>query len=284
MFFCKIKLIVLIVLTFLGVTLPSLVFSQYFYKDIWNTSQLNRDSKKLKDENIKAILMKSFEDDGSISEGFFCERKFDKDFSVSTMMSKSYITGNSVTLTFYNDGAMVTRVIDSTASSVNRTDYAYDHKRLKTLNTWTHSSTANDGIKESHEYIYNSAGQLDRMIRKKMGVEFSTINFVLDKAGNVTEEYESVHGKLVKSFFYYYDERNRLTDVVHNSERAKRLLPDYLYEYDASGQPIQMISTEEMTSNYFIWKYLYNERNLKKTEKCFSKEKRLLGSIEFSYK
>jgi len=78
--------------------------------------------------------------------------------------------------------------------------------------------------------------------------------------------------------------KNRLTDIVHFNQVARRLLPDYMYEYNATNLPRQMISTEEAGSNYFIWKYTYNDKNLRETEKCFSKEKRLLGTIEYEYK
>ena len=77
---------------------------------------------------------------------------------------------------------------------------------------------------------------------------------------------------------------NRLTDVVHFNERAGRLLPDYMYEYDSLNKPSQMISTEEGGNNYFIWKYKYNDKNLREAEKCFSREKRILGTIEYEYK
>ena len=87
-----------------------------------------------------------------------------------------------------------------------------------------------------------------------------------------------------KKYFYYYDDKSRLTDVVHFNEIARRLLPDYMYEYNSANQPRQMISTEEGGSNYFIWKYTYNDKNLRETEKCFSKEKRLLGTIEYEYR
>jgi hypothetical protein len=44
-----------------------------------------------------------------------------------------------------------------------------------------------------------------------------------------------------------------------------------------------MINTEEGGSYYFIWKYLY-ENELRVKEKCYSKEKRLMGTIEYEYK
>jgi hypothetical protein len=56
-----------------------------------------------------------------------------------------------------------------------------------------------------------------------------------------------------------------------------------MYEYNSLNLPVQMISTEEGGNNYFIWQYSYNDKNLREKEKCFSKEKRLLGSIEYEY-
>jgi hypothetical protein len=122
------------------------------------------------------------------------------------------------------------------------------------------------------------------MLRKKNNVLISTIHFVTDANGNVVEENVEGNNSPDKKYFYYYNDKGRLTDVVHFNEIANRLLPNYMYEYSSSNQPNQMISTEEGGNNYFIWKYTYNDKNLRETEKCFSKEKRLLGTIEYEYK
>ncbi len=44
-----------------------------------------------------------------------------------------------------------------------------------------------------------------------------------------------------------------------------------------------MTTTEEGGSYYYIWKYTY-DNGLRLKEKCFSKEKRLMGTIEYEYK
>jgi hypothetical protein len=49
--------------------------AQYYYKDILNTIQLNKEFSILKDQQIKIIKLKSFEDNDEPSEGFFCEKK-----------------------------------------------------------------------------------------------------------------------------------------------------------------------------------------------------------------
>ena len=60
-------------------------------------------------------------------------------------------------------------------------------------------------------------------------------------------------------------------------------MPDFLFEYNSAGQVTQMITTEEgISNNYFTWKKTYND-GLRIIEKCFSKEKELLGYFEFEY-
>ena len=69
---------------------------QYYYKDIWNNLQLVKEFNLLKNDNLKTVKIKSFEDDGEPSEGFFCEKKINKNYTQSQMISKSNITGQSL--------------------------------------------------------------------------------------------------------------------------------------------------------------------------------------------
>ena len=101
-----------------------------------------------------------------------------------------------------------------------------------------------------------------------------------DDKNNVSIEKNTKTGR---KFYYYYDEKNRLTDIVHANERTERLLPDYMFEYNAQSLLSQMTTVEEGSNYYFIWKYTYSD-GLRSKEKCFSKEKRLMGSIEYDYK
>ena len=120
--------------------------------------------------------------------------------------------------------------------------------------------------------------------KRKNNIEVSTINFTVDDKGNIIDEEEITKGVKGKKYLYYYDDKNRLTDVVHYNARAKRLLPDYMYEYTTAGQIKQMTTTEDNISNYFIWIYTYNDQRLRVSEKCYSKERRILGSIQYEYK
>ena len=259
--------------------------AQYFYKDIWSTQQMIKEFASLKNENIKSVIIKSFEDDGQPSEGFFCERKMDKNFNRSELVSRSYITAPSFLTTYYNDKGWVTRTIDSTSETVNRSDYEYDAKgRITLISNFTRAGEEKTGITENRQYFYDATGRAQKMLRKKNNTEVATVNFTLDEKGNVVDEQEIIKGRNGKKYFYYYDVKNRLTDVVHYNKLAKRMLPDYMYEYNQLNQATQMITAEDGVNNYFIWKYTYNDQRLKETEKCFSKERRLLGTIQYQYK
>ncbi len=266
-------------------TISSAANAQFFYKDIWTIQQLTKEFVTLKNENIRTVSIKSFEDDGEPSEDFFCERKIDRTFTKSEMISRSNITQQSLLVSFYNERGWIIKTIDSTQTSLARSEYEYDNKgRIIRITNFTKANDENGGITETHQYIYNTNGKPEKMIRRKNNADISSINFMVDDKGNVIDEEEIIRGKKGRKYFYYYDDKNRLTDVVHYNERAKRLLPDYMYEYNPQGQIKQMISTEDNISNYFIWKYTYNDRRLRESEKCFSKERRLLGSIQYEYK
>ncbi len=274
---------------FSGITLliaiSSAANAQFFYKDIWTIQQLTKDFSILKNENVRTVVIKSFEDDGEPSQDFFCERKIDRDFTKSETVTRSIITQQSLLVSYYNERGWLIKTVDSTQTSLSRVEYTYDNKgHIIMVTNFTKANDENGGITETHQYIYNATGKPEKMIRRKNNADISTINFTIDDKGNVIDEEEIIRGVKGRKYFYYYDDKNHLTDVVHYNERAKRLLPDYMYEYNQSGQIKQMISTEDNISNYFTWKYTYNDQRLRESEKCYSKEKRLLGSIQYEYK
>jgi YD repeat-containing protein len=258
--------------------------AQYFYKDLWSNRQVVKEFAILKNDKLKTIKIKSFEDDGEPSDGFFCEKKINKNYTQSQMISKSNVTGQSLLVSDYNNAGLPVKTTDDTPNSTSITQYEYDdHGRLSLVKTVTKGEDDSDSIVETREYFYDQNGVPLKMLRKKNNMLISTILFSSDANGNVTEENVEGSGAIDKKYYYYYDDKNRLTDVVHFNERAGRLLPNYMYEYNSLDQLSQMISTEEGNSNYLIWQYTYNDKGLRETEKCFSREKRLLGTIDYSY-
>ena len=83
--------------------------------------------------------------------------------------------------------------------------------------------------------------------------------------------------------FYYYDDKNRLTDIVRFNEKLKQLLPDYIFEYEDNGELSTMTVIPEGSSDYQKWYYKYDDSGLRLAEFCYNKKTELLGKIEYDY-
>lgn len=278
----KISFYILACLVVISVTCISEVNAQYYYKDIMATIKENKEFSILKNGNIKRIKITSFDENDQPSEGFFCEKKINKNFSQSQLMTNSNITGESLLVTDYNDKGDVVKTTTTTPHTTNTVEYKYDEEgKIILILTNTVADGDSSGISETHEFFYEN-GRPAKMIRKKNNVVISTITFIADDKGNIIEEAPT--GKSGdKKYFYYYDDKNRLTDVVYYNQIAERLLPDYMFEYNENNQTKQMISVDETGRNYFIWRYSYDDKELPEIQKCYSKEKQLLGTIQFEY-
>src|SRR5215211_656280 len=131
--------------------------AQYFYKDIWNPRQLTKEMSILKNEKIRTISVKSFEDNGEPSEGFFCEKKIDKDYSLSETMTRSLVTSQSLLATHFNSKGLITQTTDSSESSISRTEYFYNNNdEITAVKTFTKADDDAGGIEETHNYSYNA--------------------------------------------------------------------------------------------------------------------------------
>lgn len=247
-----------------------------------NNNEQNKEFSILKNGDIKLIKVSSFDDKDQPSEGFFCEKKINKKFSQSEMMSKSNITGQSVLVTDYDKNGKVIKTTTNTPTTTNTVEFEYDSiGHLSLICTRTIADGDSSGITETHAYTYAN-GTPEKMIRKKNNIVVATITFVKDGKGNVIEE-DPTGSTNDKKYYYYYDDSNRLTDVVHFNVIANRLLPDYMFEYTKGDEPSQMVSVDETGRNYFIWRYAYDDKQLPEIQKCYSKEKQLLGTIQFDY-
>lgn len=256
--------------------------AQYYYKDLMSTFQLNQEFNILKNAKLHIIKISSFDENDQPSKGFFCEKKINKNYSQSQMLSKSNITGESLLQTDYNPMGEIIKTTTTTPTTTNTIEFKYnDSGNISVITTNTIADGDSNGILETHEYFYKD-GKPVKMIRTRNNTIISTIIFLSDNKGNIIEEDPSGKG-LDQKYYYYYDDNNRLTDVVHFNVVAKKLLPDYMFEYNNESKPKQMISVDETGRNYFIWRYAYNDKKLPEIQKCYSKEKKLLGTIQFDY-
>ncbi|MEJ7610168.1 MAG: hypothetical protein WKF88_03205 [Ferruginibacter sp.] len=257
--------------------------AQYYYKDIVSNKQLLADMKVYRENKVKAITLKSFDDDGSESVGFFFEKKFSRDFRKTEMFTRADIAPASESSSAFDADGKLLSTYDSSAISVTEIKYRYDDKnRIGSILSVVRSRDEDfhNVISEEHIYTYNETDTPLRMSLVKNGRDTTVILFGKDEKGNIAIEKDT---KNASKYYYYYDGKKRLTDIVHENESSRRLKPDYIFEYNSAGLVSQMTAVQEGTNNYFIWKYTY-DNGMRIKERVYSNERRLMGSIEYEYK
>ena len=260
------------------------VVAQYYYKDIILTKQISERCKIYKENAVKAVRLSSFEGTGEPTEGFVCEQTVTNNFSeISTYTHSNSSSASSLT-TFYDTKGLLKKTIDTSDTYQSTTDYAYDSTGHIISITNTSLETDNQ-VKDEEQHIwkYNQNGKPSGMLKIKNGTDTTYIQFLEDEKGNVSEERAMRHKTNLPAIYYYYNNENRLTDIVRYNAKAQRLLPDYIFEYDNKGRIVSMLFVPAGSSDYQKWIYEYNERGLKWKESCFNKRKILLGRIEYQY-
>lgn len=256
--------------------------AQFYFRDIISNKLLLAEMALYKEKKIRKIKIRSFEDDGSESEGFFCEKRLSKDYEKTEFLTNSNVSGSSLFTSYFNDKGKLEKTKDSSSISVTINTYTYDDAgRILSILSSIKSSDDdfNTELLEEHIYTYNNRNLPNKMTRVRNHTDSTLFLFGEDEQHNISIEKDS---KNAGKYYYYYDNKNRLTDIVHFNEYKQKLLPDYLFEYDQLDQLIQMTATEEGGSDYNVWRYSYKD-GLRSNEQCYSKERKLLGTIQYEY-
>jgi YD repeat-containing protein len=259
--------------------------SQYYYKDIVAAADITRLMKTYTANNIKKVTAKGITPDGGAASDFSEVAEINTNgtgLKVTTTNNKAVST-----LKYgFNDRGLLISAVDSAFNVKSTSTYTYDAngKIISISNSATDADSSGDFSQtEIHQYIYKD-GKLDKMWRIINKTDSLEVRFVTDENGNVIEERNFRRGVLADPIFYYYDDKNRLTDIVRFNYKANRLLPDYLFEYDNSDRVIQKITTTSGKNlGYLTWRYQFDEKGLKTKEALFNKDKQLQGRIDYSY-
>ena len=272
------KLIVAVFLLMLG----SKGEAQYFYLDVIGTQQTNDQYKKITLHNLNSISATSFEQNSQPITDFVLEQTIGKNQIITRSSS---INSKESFFTSYYDNQLLVKTIDSNSSAINTVIYQYNGQG-KLLSS-TSSNKDFDGTfdqSEVHQWAYDNVGRPLNMLKIKNNADTTFIEFNKDEAGNVIEENWKKNNRIIETYYYYYNSKNKLTDIVRYNRKARQMLPDIMFEYDATGLVSQMIQTQGTSANYLIWRYVYNNKGLKEKEFAFNKKKELLGKIEYAYR
>lgn len=276
--------------------------AQYYYKDIINTGETNRQMKTYVANKVRTVSATGFDQRGARATDF---SEFHEVKENSTALRSTTINNLNKTLIYsrFDNQGRVISMIDSSSIDENITTYQYDAAdRISRIQNVTKDPSGDFNQTEVHLWTYNSAGNPEKMWRIINNIDSLEVRFTPDenglpgdertyRRGVETGQYYSYYDekkqlKYVQtgSIYYYYDESKRLTDIVRFNLKASRLLPDFLFEYDDNNRVIQKITTTTSVNlNYLIWRYVYDEKGLKTKEALFNRDKQLTGKIEYSY-
>jgi hypothetical protein len=260
--------------------------AQYYYKDLVATRENAAQWQLYKDSKVRSVRLSSFEGDGQPTDGFQGDQDVTGDFSRITTHSKTNGTPETWIIASYSTRGLPTNITDTSDTYRSSSDYRYDatDRLLSIVNT---SIETDNQLKDVEEHVWQYAsGATDKpsaMLKIKNGNDTTYVRFISDDKGNIAEERSIRNKSDLPTIYYYYDDANHLTDIVRYNFRAKRLLPDNIFEYTDAGRVASMLAVQEGASSYQKWIYDYNEKGLKIKESCFSKSKELLGRIQYQY-
>jgi hypothetical protein len=257
--------------------------AQYYYKDIIGTRETADLIKAYRTNKVNRVLLNSYDAENTKNDDFYVEQVFSLAEQSLKTISRSGVTNESVLISYADANGNVIKTIDSSETITTTTIYNYTPEGILQSVISTSSDTTHiTNQTEEHRWEYDN-GKIVRMLRIKDKKDTAYISFKTDDRGNIIEEQSVRKGIVSEPVYYYYDSNNRLTDIVRFSNKAKRLLPEYLFEYSPANQVIQKITVPANSSEYLIWRYQYDNRGLKIREAVFDKHKQLTGKIEYLY-
>ena len=257
--------------------------AQYYYKDLVTIQQINKTYQNYKTSKVTKVTLKSFQGTSPVTEGFVCEQTVNAARNEVVTYTNTADAGESFFTAYYNSEGILIRSVDSTQESVSTSNYEYDvAKRLSMIRYSTHATDNSSSLTETHTWQYSANGAPQKMVRIKNSGDTSIATLRLDEKGNIIEEEITGRATRYQKVYYYYDEKNRLTDVVQYNTKAKRLLPDYMFEYE-DDELSTMTVVPEGSSEYQKYFYKYDDNGLKVVEFCYNKKNELLGKIEYNY-
>ena len=257
--------------------------AQYYYKDLLATTDINEKMKIYILNNVHKVIATGYTSNGTATSNFNETQESDfknKQLSITTVLNQNT---NRIIFKFDENGRLQ-NLNDSSTGMISNSVYTYDVSgKLVEISNTIKDSSQDFSQTESHLWMYknNSPEKMWRIINMTDSLE---VRFKSDESGNIIEEQNFRKEKGSDPTYYYYDDKNRLTDIVRYNTKAKRLLPDFMFEYDEKNRVIQKISTiSNIGLGYLIWRYLFDEKGLKTKEALYNKEKQLQGRIDYTY-
>lgn len=266
------------------------VNAQYYYNDIIGTRETNRQMRTYLTNKVNTVTA-SGSDQRGMKATDFSELHEVKENGKALRASSIINLNKTVIYSRFDDQGRVTSMSDSSSEVQSVTTYRYDASgNLAVVENSTKDPVSGINQVEVHQWYYKPDGKPQRMWRiirngENASIDSLEVRFVIDEEGNTTEERMYKRGYETGYLYYYYDDKNRLSDIVRYNTKSRKLLPDVMFEYDDQDRVIQKITTlaSHNMGSYLIWRYIYDEKGLKSKEALFNQDKQLTGKIDYVY-
>ncbi len=272
--------------------------AQYYYNDILGTQEINNKMKAYQSAKVQSVTATGYDAMGRKAADFNEWQEVQANGSILKITTRN---GQSVSRTYYqfDNKTRLINARDSAADVQTITTYSYDaNNNLINIKSTTKDPSHDFDQVSERQWKFTNEDKPETMLQIINGNDSTEYSFTLDENKNIADEMLFHRGSGEKGatylyepnkIYYFYDDRNRLTDITKYNTRAKQLLPDYMFEYDDNNRVIQKItvlSTVRFLTrvpDYLIWRYGYDDKGLKTKEVLYSKAKELKGKIEYSY-
>lgn len=264
--------------------------AQYYYNDIIGTQETNNLMKSYVTNKVKTVSATGYDNRGVKATDF---SEFQEVKENGRVLKNSSINNFNKTVVYsrFDEKGRVINITDSSTAIQSSTTYTYDTTgRVSQILNVVKDSASDFDHSETHQWFYSASGKPEKMWRilNNTGAENTIdsleVRFITDEDGNTAEEKTYKKGVETSYLYYYYDDRNRLLDIVRYNTRLRKLMPDIMFEYDEKDNIAQKTTTtSSLHLGYLIWRYIYDEKGLKIKEVLFNNDKQITGKIEFTY-
>ncbi|MGB8192453.1 MAG: hypothetical protein WCF67_11070 [Chitinophagaceae bacterium] len=253
---------------------------QFYYKDLLTIQETNAQWGLLKSSRIKTVKLQSLDGNNAPTEGFTGQQRISDNRMVT--ITQTPAGGTSELTATYNSAGKLVTTVDTSDDYHSTTNYEYDAAgRISSIANESRSGEFTN--REVHAWKYDAAGKPQQMLRIRNNSDTTYISFVYDGKDVPVEEHGIRRGVKEPDVYYYYNDKNQLTDIVRYNLKARRLLPTHIFSYNAAGRVAGMLLVPEGSTEYQRWYYDYDERGLKVKERAFNKQQQLMGKVEYVY-
>ena len=261
---------------------------QYYFTDIVANQLSDVQYKQLLANKVKQVKGVSYDKTGEVLKGFNIDQSIKNEGKKIVSRTEMPNTEPFLLINEHKDGRLFSSIssnVKSQTSVETITYYTYSSTgNISTINTHSRDTAVTQiNSKELHIWEFNDKNVPLRMLKVKSDIDTTKVTFEYDEKGNVDLEKWYKANNLIETYYYYYNDANQLTDVVRFNSRLRKLLPDFIYEYDADNKITKMTQVIKGGTDYLIWRYGYNEKGLKESEKCYDKSGHLQGKVTYEY-